>query len=316
MKISDIRECVVLAETLNFTETARRLYTTQSALSKHIQAVENDLGVQLFVRNQQGVRITEAGKVFVENGKHLIERYDNTLISLGRLQAGIDCTLNVGCLMGAASFFLPDAINRFLKLHTNVDIQPITLEIDGILQGFESGRIDIGITTELVPLSNNRFNKMPLYHDYIRVIVPKRHRLAEKGRVSIKDLENEVILLPNATFMRRESMILDSILQGLKRRALIKENVNDIMSLFLLMQTKRYVTILFDHVKNFSGLGDGFEYLELEEMPQAFDVAAVWERSKENEIIIKLAQTMRETVQEKDGVNLLRVRLPQPCARR
>lgn len=301
MKISEIRECVVLAETLSFTETARRLYTTQSALSKHIQAVENDLGVQLFVRNQQGVRITEAGKVFIENGKRLIERYDNTLISLDRLQAGIDCTLNIGCLMGAASFFLPDAINRFLELHPNVDIQPITLEIDGILQGFESGKIDIGITTELVPLSNNRFNRMPLYHDYIRVIVPKRHRLAKKERVSIKDLENEMILLPNATFMMRESMILDSILRGLKGHALIKENANDIMSLFLLMQTKRYVTILFDHVKNFSGLGAEFEYLELEEMPQAFDVTAVWEQSKENEVIVELAQTMRETVQEKRG---------------
>lgn len=301
MKISDIRECVVLAETLNFTETARRLYTTQSALSKHIQAVENDLGVQLFVRNQQGVRITEAGKVFIENGKHLIERYDNTLISLDRLQAGVDCTLNVGCLMGASSFFLPEAINRFLRLHPNVDIQPIALEIDGILQGFESGRIDIGITTELVPLSNNRFNRMPLYHDHIRVIVPKQHRLAKKERVSIKDLQNEVILLPNATFMMRESMILDSILRGLKGHALIKENANDIMSLFLLMRTKRYVTVLFDHVKNFSGLGTEFEYLELEEMPQAFDVAAVWERSRENEIIVELAQIMQKTVHEKKG---------------
>lgn len=301
MKISEIRECVVLAETLSFTETARRLYTTQSALSKHIQAIENDLSVQLFVRNQRGVRITEAGKVFTENGKRLIERYDNTLISLDRLQAGIDCTLNIGCLMGAASFFLPEAINRFLELRPNVDIQPITLEIDGMFQSFDSGRIDIGITTELVPLSNNRFNRMPLYHDYIRVIVPKRHRLAKKERVSIKDLENEVILLPNATFMTRESMILDSILQELKGHALIKENANDIMSLFLLMQTKRYVTILFDHVRNFSGLSDDFEYLELEEMPRAFDVAAVWERSKESEAIVELAKTMRETVQEKRG---------------
>ena len=299
MRISEIRECVVLAETLNFTETARRLYTTQSALSKHIQAVENDLGVQLFVRNQQGVQITEAGKVFIENGKRLIERYDNTLISLDRLQAGIDCTLNVGCLMGAASFFLPETINRFLELHPNVDIQPMAMEIDDILEGFESGKLDIGITTELVPLSNSRFNKMPLYDDYIRVIVPKRHRLAQKERVSIKDLENEVLLLPNATFMMRESAILDSILQGLKGRARIKENANDIMSLFLLMQTKRYVTILYDHVKNFPSIGGEFKYLELEEMPQSFNVSAVWERAKENEVVVDLARTMQETVQEK-----------------
>lgn len=299
MRINEILECVVLAETLSFTETARRLYTTQSALSKHIQSVENELGVRLFVRNQHGVRTTEAGKVFTENGKRLIERYDNTLISLERLQAGIDYTLCIGCLMGASSFFLPEAMNRFLDVHPNVDIQPVTMEIDGILQGFEDKKIDIGVTTELVPLSGSRFNKMPLYHDYVRVIVPKHHRLARKERVSIKDLENETLLLPNATFMIREATILDSLLKTIKGHTLVKENASNIMSLFLLMQTKRYVTILFDHVKNFPVLGSEFKFLELEEMPQEFYVTAVWERSRESEAIIALAQTMQEVVEEK-----------------
>ena len=302
MRISDLRECVVLAETRSFTDTARRLYTTQSAVSKHIQALEQDLNTQLFVRNQNGVYLAEAGKLFVSNAQRILWEYSESIAALDRLKSGVEGTLNVGYLAGASFAFLPETFNAFSSRFPNIEIQPKTMEIDGIIDGLDSDGIDVGITTELVSFSNSRFETMPLYADHISVIVPKGHRLATRESVSIKDLAGETILLPNSTFMVREAPLIESLLVPIAEKVVVKQNVNDVMALFLLMMTGRYVTILFDHVRNFSDFGLRFKFLELEEYPTAFNIVAVWRKSAKSEAVVAMAETLRDVVALRGGV--------------
>lgn len=297
MRINDLRECVVLAETLSFTETARRLYTTQSAVSKHIQSLEQDLGATLFMRNQHGVLLTKAGRIFADNAKLVLQHYESTLIALDRLKSGVDGTLNIGCLAGSSWFFISNAFNRFLAQYPNIDLQPMSMEIDGILEAFDSDTIDLGVTTEFIEFPQSRFSTVPLYTDHIAVIVPRNHALAQRESVSIRDLRGETILLPNPTFMVREAPPIKNLLLPISESIVVKENANDIMALFLLMRTKRYVTLMFEHVRNFSDLDSEFKYLRLEECPQDFNVVAVWKRSAENDIIVDMARIMQEEVQ-------------------
>lgn len=299
MKISDLRECVVLAETHSFTDTARRLYTTQSAVSKHIQALEQNLNTQLFVRNQNGVHITEAGKVFVANAQEVLCRYNESIAALDRLKSGVEGTLNVGYLAGTSFAFLPEAFNKFSSRYPNIEIQPKTMEIDGIVEGLDSESIDLGVTTEFVAFSESRFETAALYEDRLSVIVPKGHRLASRDAVSIKDLSGEAILLPNATFMVREAPLIESLLAPIAEKVVVKENVNDVMALFLLMMTGRYVTILFDHVRNFVDFDARFRFLSLKEYPTSFNVVAVWKKASKSEAIVAMAESLKEVVKSR-----------------
>lgn len=301
MRISDLREFVVLAETLSFADTARRLYTTQSTISKHIQTLEQDLNMQLFVRTRNGVHLTRAGNVFAANASEILRKYNESLAALERLKSGVEDILNIGYLAGASFAFLPEALNKFYGLFPNVDVQPKTMEIDGIIDGFDNNTIDIGVTTELVPFSQSRFERIPLYVDHISVIVPKGHCLAEKECVSINDLAGETVLLPNATFMVREAPLINSLLAPIAEKVVTKENVNDVMALFLLMQTKRYVTILFDHVRNFGDFEQQFRFLPLVEYPDAFNVVAVWKKTAENDAIVAMAEALKEVVDSRAG---------------
>lgn len=298
MRISDLRECVLLADTLNFTRTAQRLYTTQSAVSKHIQALEAELDVSLFMRSQHGVHLTKAGRVFVSSARNVVRRYDEMIVAMSRLKYGVDETLSVGYLSGASFVFLPTVANRFSDLYPNIEVQFLTMEIDGINKGLSSGVIDMGISTELIKFSTSRYNVMPLYKDYIRVIVPRDHRLAEKDEVSVSDLEGETILLANPSFMVNEAPIISNYLSPVVGKITIKENVNDITALFLQMMTGRYVTVFFDHVRNFYDFDQHFVFLPLKEAPQGFDVVAVWKKSATSECLVDLARTMADVVSE------------------
>lgn len=76
MKIEYMRECVILAETLSFSKTAGRVFTTQPAVSRHVSQVEQELGVRLFERLTHGVTVTEAGEVAITGFRTAVAAYD------------------------------------------------------------------------------------------------------------------------------------------------------------------------------------------------------------------------------------------------
>ena len=76
MDITILREFVSLAETLNFSTTAKNLFFTQSTLSRHFTPLENELGCALFDRTSRRVSLTSEGGVFYEDAKHIVGSTD------------------------------------------------------------------------------------------------------------------------------------------------------------------------------------------------------------------------------------------------
>ncbi|MBQ3302799.1 MAG: LysR family transcriptional regulator [Eggerthellaceae bacterium] len=79
MNIDYIREFIVLAETLNFTKAASRLYCSQPALSKHIAAIEHELGAELVERGEGRVALTPIGSIYLDEARRIVRDYDRSL---------------------------------------------------------------------------------------------------------------------------------------------------------------------------------------------------------------------------------------------
>ena len=99
--------------------------------------------------------------------------------------------------------------------------------------------------------------------------------------------------------MVREAPLIGSLLAPIAEKIVVKENVNDIMALFLLMNTNRYVTVLFDHVRNYEDFGLRFRFLSLEEYPDQFDIVAVWKKSSRTDTVVAMAESLQEAVSER-----------------
>lgn len=85
MRIQTLYEFLVLSEKLNFTETAKGFFLSQSVLSDHITKLEKELSAKLFIRDKHSVRLTEEGRIFKEDAARIVADYEGALEQLDHL---------------------------------------------------------------------------------------------------------------------------------------------------------------------------------------------------------------------------------------
>ena len=106
-----LRGFVAVAEELNFTTATKRLHIAQPALSRQIQALESELGMDLFERNRRTVSITEAGQVLLPVVRQIIRDFDDAVATGAAAQLSKEMVLRVG--------FASAAIERDLHPHNS-----------------------------------------------------------------------------------------------------------------------------------------------------------------------------------------------------
>lgn len=180
-----IRECQRC--NLNLTEVASALATSQSGVSKHIRDLEEELGVELFVRRGKRLTdITEPGREIVAIATRMLMDADNirrVAHELGGTEAG---TLTLATTHMQARYALPPVIAGFRKAHPQVQLVLHQSSPSEIVRELLEGRADIGVATEAVAAMPDLV-AFPYYSWRHGVVVPKGHPLLE-GAVSLARL--------------------------------------------------------------------------------------------------------------------------------
>ena len=110
MKIEHLREFLILEKTRNFSEAAKILHISQSSLSKHIAALEDEVDVDLFKRLGNTLQLTEAGSVFLDGALILVNDHNSFVERMKDIKARNDAVLEIGYLSSVASFPLFAAV--------------------------------------------------------------------------------------------------------------------------------------------------------------------------------------------------------------
>lgn len=198
MDIQILREFADLAYTLNFGKTAERMYVGQSTLSKHIIALEKELGTQLFIRTKQSVRLTSTGQNILPKIKSAIENYDDALNTV-KLEKGDLCgSLRIGFLDAAVRTLLAVSIQKYRMLYPKMTLSLESCQVGDLIDGFKNNVIDIALTLQfpnsILP-PDTSFST--LYTDGISAVVPEEHPLATKEVLMFDDLLHYPIVLPS-----------------------------------------------------------------------------------------------------------------------
>ncbi len=286
MLISSLQECVRLNETRNFTQTAKEFYISQPVLSKHISAIEKEIGTSIFVRTSNGVELTRAGKVFIEGAKRIIEAYSEMLEHVSCAKKGIDEFLNIGYLYGASKPFLLQALETYSRVRPDVSVSLTSCEINEIISKLTSNEIDMGITTLLRTdgiLSSGAYKFIPLCEDPFALIVPDGHRFADKESVSVYELEGESILMANSPLVSDTAEAIDSILHPVMDKIDVMRGPRDFESARLMMQRRAVLNISYRHLEN---VFDDCSFVEIEEARDYIsDIGIIWKSSNESNAI-------------------------------
>ncbi|HEY7812607.1 MAG TPA: LysR family transcriptional regulator, partial [Nakamurella sp.] len=146
-----LRSLLAVADAGTITGAAERINVSQSALSRRLQQLETDLGAELLVRGRHGIELTAVGRLAVDEGRAIVDRYDRLRESIGLhldLQQG---TVRVGGGATVASFLLPSAIAGFQARHPGIRFHVREAGSREIAADVSAGELDIGIVTRPVP---------------------------------------------------------------------------------------------------------------------------------------------------------------------
>ena len=192
MELRRFKYMAVLAEELHFGRAAERLGIAQPALTQQIQALERELGVQLFQRTKRSVRLTVAGRVTLDEAIRTLQQADRTALvaqQAGRGQLG---HIEIG-FVGSAVFsgVLSKAISHFREGNPLVELRLSELGILQQLDDVGSGRLDLGIVRTPIKSLPPDVGLSILYREPIILALPDRHPLAKQKKITLKNLSEE-----------------------------------------------------------------------------------------------------------------------------
>ena len=122
MELKQLRCFLAVAEHLHFGRAARTVYLSQPALSLQIHALEEEVGVQLFIRDRRKTVLTPAGKALIEDAQAMLRLNNQAIQHAQQAALGEVGTLNVGFISTAAALLIPPLVIQFRSEHPGVSL--------------------------------------------------------------------------------------------------------------------------------------------------------------------------------------------------
>ena len=179
----------------SFSKTAEFTYTTQSAISKSIKKLEDELGTKLFFRNPHGIELTEKGKqllFYVEKSFGNLLTAERVMLETENLERG---KLTIGLPSYISSFFFMDIITLFHNRYPNIEITLINGPHAYLLDLLDKHQIDFMIYSS-IDINNKDLDTVKLYTVKYSFVCRKDKYDKYKHIKSVKDLENIPLVLP------------------------------------------------------------------------------------------------------------------------
>ncbi|HET6220497.1 MAG TPA: LysR family transcriptional regulator [Acidobacteriaceae bacterium] len=196
MEVRQLQTFCVLAEELNFTRTAERVYTVQSNVTSQIKSLEAELGSPLFDRLAKRVVLTEAGHRFRPYAEKALAAMDEgcRAVKFGSEPAG---PLHIGAPESVLTYRLPEVLKLFRKRYPRVELIFRPDSDNKLADELESGKLDLAISmSDLV--AGDQLSSIKMRSEDIYLFATPDHPLANAKKVYPKDLSDQTLLLTEA----------------------------------------------------------------------------------------------------------------------
>ncbi len=240
MELRQLRYFVEAAKTLNFTESSRNLFITQSTLSQQIKQLETELGIPLFDRIGKKVLLTEAGESFLPYAKKTLQEAEfgkQKIIDLQNIKSG---NLRIGVTY-SLSPLLTESLLYFTKAFPAITIEIVYCSSYDLLELLRSNEVDFILSFQAA-LTDSYFESLFLFESKLSVVVHKDHPWATYQSIDLNKLKEVSLALLSKDFTART--ILDTLAQekGLKLSQHIE--LNEVNILLQLVKSERWITVL------------------------------------------------------------------------
>jgi DNA-binding transcriptional LysR family regulator len=181
-----------VARLLSFTKAAESLHMTQPAVTFQVRQLEEYFNTRLFDRTHNRISLTDAGERVYEYAAQIFDLYAKMDNAVRDMTGEISGVLIIGASTTIAEYMLPSLLGDFKKKYPDVNVHLKVSNSDGIVHMVENNDIDLGVVE--APVLNKNLVVENCRNDRLVAIVPPQHALAEHGKVSLEDLQNNAFI--------------------------------------------------------------------------------------------------------------------------
>ncbi len=192
----DLRQLEILravAESGSFTSAGRQLHLSQSAVSRQILLLEDELNEQLFLRIGRKIRITPTGATLLRLSQRVIDDIAETRAGIVESQTTLNGTLRIVGGMTVCLYVLPALLKEYRRIHPNVEVRVTPGATPRLIRRLRSGAADLGLLT--LPVDDPNLVTVPVMREELMVAMAPQHALARRKQVSPTDLVRQPFVL-------------------------------------------------------------------------------------------------------------------------
>ena len=193
MELHQLRYFCAVAEAGSFSRAAEQSHVSQPSLSQQIIKLEDELGARLFDRLGRSVRLTDLGKTFLPRARAVLHELEAARGDVVERKDFVGGRVSIGVIPTVAPYYLPAVLTSFSRKFPQVQLTVVEEITPVLLDRLRGGAIDVAILA--LPIRGHEFEAAPLLTERLFAALPKNHKLAKRGALSLKDLRAEPFLL-------------------------------------------------------------------------------------------------------------------------
>jgi LysR family hydrogen peroxide-inducible transcriptional activator len=193
MELHQLRYFVAVARARNFSRAAEHCRVAQPSLSQQIMKLEGELGEKLFERTKRTVSLTPAGEVFRLHAERVLDEVELAGESVRESRGVLRGRVALGALPTVAPYYLPGRLRAFSAAYPEVEVVVHEDTTEQLARAVLTKEVDVALVS--LPVERMGLVAEEFFDEALLVALTARHRLAEKRRLTLDDLEEEPFIL-------------------------------------------------------------------------------------------------------------------------
>lgn len=291
---------LAVADERHFGKAAERLGMSQPPLSQQIQALEKALGVRLFERSRQGVRLTREGAALLAPVRQFMEHAQRLQQAVTDARLGRNDVVTVGAINSALFDIMPRLMEIAKQRYSHLALTMKEMKTADALAAVQSGDIDLALTRY-----DDRANSLevrPIVSDHLVLVLPANHRLTKLSRVPLHELADENFVL----FPRRSSpSFFDQIIAACRDAGFsphIAYDVSSVVSQIAFVGCGVAIGMVPSRSMRFGGADVVFR--PLKQTINVISIAAAWNPKRRKELVPALVSIAAEIGANREALPL------------
>ena len=223
MELRHLRCFLAVAEVLHFARAAEKLHMEQSPLSRAIKELEEDLGVQLFIRTSRSTRLTLAGRLLMESAPRVFTALEQARESVKAAANGFHGQLRIALSDGITPSRLPALLARCREEDPEIEIRLFEVPLAQQIKGLHDDLYDAGFS--MADEVGDGLIVEPAWEDELMVAVPARHPVLTHKRIPLEEVLRHPLVLGDPAVCEGHARQIDRILRRQEREPLIVQRV-------------------------------------------------------------------------------------------